>query len=1140
MSFSELPSVLAEDILEMVVATTSSLFEILSMRIVNKFFDHGITKFFARMHMHGSRRSTTTPYRAWIDEIPESFRFRLIRAYLGEGDHRDTHLVSKMHAAVDFLWENLEGDEKPPSRHVLLESVCKALVFNGYHYHIFGHKRPPKPEKGYNVKEKLMHRTCFALASAIGYPNLQKTMLKNGIVKIQDKCQYLGHPLDTAIRFGNRECVSLICERGDQDVDSRTDPIVDATKDAAREGHTLTVLEVLKLWDYSTEDSYGTYSTKTEKRLSRDELGSICNAAADFGRWDIVNHFLDTFTTDMDWIHVMNLASRYGNDGLVRRLIDLSVNPWEWYDTTPRLMAKTHFPPSLTYPLREAVLGGQLKTCELLLQHRASHYLPDIGIATLWHEATTENRFDVFQYLYRQGVLWNNALLGVLPLASEKGSLAIARFAVQERLDRTSLMIESPDKSTEWPLQDCVRFLSLLRGIIRNHINIVSCLISEVGVDISNSPSGWVDLELTPLILAVDAGHLEMVYLLLQSGAEPFEEDSFDLQTSQNYRNARQERLHSMSKRLGFVKGFEGDYIGSQYQVEEAYWAACQRPSSLGRKVIEGCFFEREVSSAILKICSGESVDLRFIHMLKSFNDYGPSDFAQLHLPDAFSVRMIRQYIEDNGRGTIPIVSYIYDVAENLFYMSEKNIFDRNGWVKEVLEAMVVRNESCSSSGDLLGYFERLDDKIMREKSIQTSSFVISIIRKHVDIEKEMIRAPDLVDINAECPYLGNPLKVAAWLGHTGTVERLLDAGAQDATRGGAAKDIAQLAAEGGHLKLIEVLYADWYEISTSIDATTGAIYGAEKNGRFDILNHILDHYQPSRPVRAYWSSARRNPELDLVYRPVNVHLPIGRWLDVKARTSLCEQASARGDIEFVQRMLGSFTRLQSDYAYRSCLGAAIENRHYEICRLYLETFTEWHLRQCKDYYPISHARGGSVEILELCMRHNAKFWYESVMLPIAAECGNLDMVKHLLGRRFHTSTANPKALSYFSLLAAIARNQLDTVRFLYDRIKTIWGVFHEEMAPWNIAGAPLVIAIDSGNQEVAHIILELEGCSIISTLAQVDFSLAGRKARASLFRSYRQRLTNKKLEFPRWSSYIAPQWKVESILKTLYEGTSE
>ena len=70
---------------------------------------------------------------------------------------------------------------------------------------------------------------------------------------------------------------------------------------------------------------------------------------------------------------------------------------------------------------------------------------------------------------------------------------------------------------------------ALLRAAVHNHLDIARWLITELCVDVNDMPLEWGDTEISPLILAVDAGHVEMVQLLLQLGANTLKEDHLAL-----------------------------------------------------------------------------------------------------------------------------------------------------------------------------------------------------------------------------------------------------------------------------------------------------------------------------------------------------------------------------------------------------------------------------------------------------------------------------------------------------------------------------------------------------------------------------------------------------------------------------------
>lgn len=555
----------------MVVASTENIHQILATRLVNKrMFDHEITDLFGRTRLHGCIGSDNQDA---IDRTPHDFKIRMLQSYLGNLDRKDNFFASKMHAVADFLWENLEGKEKPTSRDELVKKICEGLVTMKYYHHIVGNDPSPKPKAGYRVGVNLLHRTTFALAVAMRLHNLQKSMNERGIGSIKSGCKYFGYPLDIALRIDDDAAVRILyktrrilrqdespateegycknsskkghknnkIERGSDDffehILHKPLILVNAASECQKEIH----LGIMRVW----RSRHGPENL-APWRISRVDniLENVFTGVMEKRRWDLVMGYLkecpNTHSQYLKELFLMNKAAHEGRGDIVSELINARFQPRQKDDRTfiPRFLDRALF------ACEGAVRNNHLDICKLIFQgFGISPQRHDAITLSLWHTAIEARSPTIFEFLKREG--YTGPWCGTeLPFAIERGCLGIAKYVLKYNESNEDGQIEDGERQNSSSLCSDFHFL-LLRATVNNHLDIVQRLIGDLKVDPNNMPSKWVDMELDPLTLAVDSGHREMAQLLLRLGTTPLDMEDFEAETSNNYRKARMERFQS-------------------------------------------------------------------------------------------------------------------------------------------------------------------------------------------------------------------------------------------------------------------------------------------------------------------------------------------------------------------------------------------------------------------------------------------------------------------------------------------------------------------------------------------------------------------------------------------------------------------
>jgi hypothetical protein len=439
-------------------------------------------------------------------KAPRPFYFRLLQFHIGEHSRKNVAFSSRMHRVVDVLMLEFKELRTPKERIEVVNDVCNALAIRPWQYY-----SSPR----YDSSEDMLRgatSTAFVVALITPYPAVIERMLSAVPAPYitAEECDF-GAPVRVMIALGRTAQVQQLLSNMDDKTSLSWISARRAIAMAAARGHADMVELVLQ--DIQRVSSYGDIM---------DSALAAMEAAAANQQWRIVRLLLDDYAIqrgDRTWdfaLHSISCwAARYGRDDLV-------------LCATGELYFWNRF------PLREAALGAQLRTCELLIQKGAISYGDD-GSRTesLARYVAKGGSVDIY-HLLKQQKLWEPwHEIHFLPIAAELGHLEFAKLAVQNGCDqkprqkRRTLSIRNSQREMKYP--DDIRHFALCRAIVSGHLDLVRWLVCEVGVPI-HKETDIEQLQLLPMELAVCTKRGEMIKMLEELHADPIQDgNSLDL-----------------------------------------------------------------------------------------------------------------------------------------------------------------------------------------------------------------------------------------------------------------------------------------------------------------------------------------------------------------------------------------------------------------------------------------------------------------------------------------------------------------------------------------------------------------------------------------------------------------------------------
>ncbi|KAF2731718.1 ankyrin [Polyplosphaeria fusca] len=377
--------------------------------------------------------------------------------------------------------------------------ICKALMYSGLEWRIYLRSYPQYPEPQWSPKQSDIQHTAFAVAIAMNLP-VASMMLLERTNLASTSCMYLGTPLRIAIMHGDTAMVSALIDSGAtayiQNYYVVRNYLQLAVKeDACFEAITLTLAHIktinpkTSLFQWCLQDIYEKAALQRKTALVTYLLG----------RWTL------EFSVVCHWRVLISYCG-YGDFELVQKLVGLVYNDASWVST--KQDGRT--------PLDKAAERGDLRLCRFLLENLDSIHLHQRE-EQCWYYAARSGNIEILELLekYSPEKAALPAYASVLPAAAGAGHLDMAKYAVHRQFDRAK-----SKKGGKQANPEAIRSFANLFAVINNKRSMVCYLVDELGVDI-NGEDIHPGHGLTPLRMAIDAGHPEMVQLLLERGAVP-------------------------------------------------------------------------------------------------------------------------------------------------------------------------------------------------------------------------------------------------------------------------------------------------------------------------------------------------------------------------------------------------------------------------------------------------------------------------------------------------------------------------------------------------------------------------------------------------------------------------------------------
>lgn len=540
--------------------------------------------------------------------------------------------------------------------------------------------------------------------------------------------------------------------------------------------------------------------------------------------------------------------------------------------------------------------------------------------------------------------------------------------------------------------------------------------------------------------------------------------------------------------------------------------------------VCDGDLFDvirlREVNSTCYRTAS-----VRKLTCLGTFESEVTKEFARTrigtaptdrtaNIPLSFRLRLVRELVKRRKPERTKFAAWVHAVADYLESYSKvedptaSGLITREGWLEEICQIMAPLEADCQSGK--LAFVVTYHYNQTRTKE---TAFYVAVLKRHTALEIAMIR--DGMSAVSSCPYLmvrkekvpfirRNALEWACQCGFLDTVQRLLATFNEILVSTYSKWSTAlRIVAYRGHMDILELL----------LDPDLGAVYDypwIEK-----ALKEALKNQQRGAVARI------------LLDRP--------DYERTGLRTGLLAVAAGQGQFEMVQEILdsGMDPNIDRTRAFKKAAKAG----HVDICRLLLDKqLIESETNNVSRYI----AEGGNLEILKLHREDSLSlhsFHNEPEIFTTASRHGHIAMAEYALDEGFDQLHDDPESLHYHALLAAIGGRQLEMVKWLIHRLKIgLDRPDHEISKEGPGSTTPLIMTIDSGSSEVMRYLMELGASPDSPALSTIDFSTAGRKARAARVKTFKEKLN---LKFSCKATRRAPQWKVdEAFRKAVYRAS--
>jgi hypothetical protein len=498
-----------------------------------------VTKLFARNCLDRAG------YKNEIDKIPRPLQIRLLHEYIGNNDRRTTDLdefygsrfFGNIHLSVDFLTAERQRSDESIDRHAVSLDVCESLIRSGFHYCIMGGSVGATSDNS----ATRIQSTYFLIAIILQWSEIQNALLSANNDLSNSRCRYFGYPLDMAIQLGYTHTVRMLAGAGaEMDTDSHL--FWGALKEAARSGHA----EVI---DYFVHET-----TVALDDLSLTLWGQVAEEAAANGHPNISMTLLAKYSDSLGlgcMDRLLSKAAFHGSNDLVRKLLEFGIVPY-------------------TYPLRNAIDGGHLSTCTLLLECYTDDRKRMLNNNVIWRSVAKGGEIEMLELMIQHGVPMNNKSF-ILPIAVEFGNLNMAKYALSRGFHKGG---KKQIAKNEMKYSRKFLYFSLFRAIDREQSEIVRWFIKDLGLHPDGVEEPCIGVEFSPLALAIDSGSVKMVKLLVELGATPLSEEFPGEPLTSTARLRRGNAMNKLRIQLNLRGAHSRDYYGVDIKIAEARKAA--------------------------------------------------------------------------------------------------------------------------------------------------------------------------------------------------------------------------------------------------------------------------------------------------------------------------------------------------------------------------------------------------------------------------------------------------------------------------------------------------------------------------------------------------------------------------------------
>jgi ankyrin repeat protein len=496
MRLHDLPAVLVEDIIRE-ATWTGELYAACRLREVNSMLHSAHIWNLTNSSGFFELVVTTSIARRWFckftqDEpknMPDAFRRRLIKAFLGGQDRRMNPLQSHLHAVCDYLTECFPSHTRDHWLQMIQESLNCCELCDSWNYPLRLHDCIIPSGFDYNririrndeavlaaPSLEAVCATSLMVAVLCGDEGLQRTLLGHGIDP-NVQCFYLGYPLDMACRLGFLDTVKTLLAAGARDVVTGKTPHALMSAILSNQAHVVDML--LRLPEYPSSESYN--------------LHCVAILAARTNSRRIFEILLEV-DSDSCAIPATKVALLNGWDDILERLMQLGL-----YRPEAFAECSHTFGSALTHAAR----SGHLSTCQLVFAKTPRNHLRDGKVLVA---AAVGGNVEILELIMREK----------MRIALEIHLPTVAAF--NGRLEMLDYLLKHGYHLKHKHPQALLQY-ALIGAIYRQHNEIVQSLIPRI--DFAAEP-GYFQLKdqvADSLVFAVDSGNKQIVVLLISLGA---------------------------------------------------------------------------------------------------------------------------------------------------------------------------------------------------------------------------------------------------------------------------------------------------------------------------------------------------------------------------------------------------------------------------------------------------------------------------------------------------------------------------------------------------------------------------------------------------------------------------------------------